>query len=134
MPPRISLVDGVTLRMPETQTCPNCGAAMHAPGGGACPQCLLRHCMAQEGVAAPSVREAPGTEIGRYRLIEEIGEGGFGIVYLAEQDAPVRRKVALKVLKPGMDTREVVSRFKAERQALALMDHPNIAQVYDGGA
>ena len=79
-------------------------------------------------------RELPGTVIGRYTLIEEIGEGGFGIVYLAEQEAPVRRKVALKVLKPGMDTREVVARFKAERQALALMDHPHIAQVYDGGA
>ena len=79
-------------------------------------------------------REAPGTVVGRYTLIEEIGEGGFGIVYLAEQAAPVRRKVALKVLKPGMDTREVVARFKVERQALALMDHPHIAQVYDGGA
>lgn len=79
-------------------------------------------------------RESPGTVIGRYTLIEEIGEGGFGIVYLAEQAAPVRRKVALKVLKPGMDTREVVARFKVERQALALMDHPHIAQVYDGGA
>jgi WD40 repeat protein/tRNA A-37 threonylcarbamoyl transferase component Bud32 len=79
-------------------------------------------------------REAPGTVVGRYTLIEEIGEGGFGIVYLAEQAAPVRRKVALKVLKPGMDTREVVARFKVERQALALMDHRHIAQVYDGGA
>jgi WD40 repeat protein/tRNA A-37 threonylcarbamoyl transferase component Bud32 len=84
--------------------------------------------------SADASREAPGTVIGRYTLVAEIGEGGFGIVYLAEQEAPVRRKVALKVIKPGMDTREVVSRFKAERQALALMDHPHIAQVYDGGA
>ena len=92
--------------------------------------------MTEDGSLSPSdaPRETPGTVIGRYTLIAEIGEGGFGIVYLAEQAAPVRRKVALKVLKPGMDTREVVARFKAERQALALMDHPHIAQVYDGGA
>jgi serine/threonine protein kinase/WD40 repeat protein len=92
--------------------------------------------MTEDGVGTSSdaPRESPGTVIGRYTLIEEIGEGGFGIVYLAEQAAPVRRKVAIKVLKPGMDTREVVARFKAERQALALMDHPHIAQVYDGGA
>ncbi|HJZ92246.1 MAG TPA: protein kinase [Gemmataceae bacterium] len=77
---------------------------------------------------------APGTVIaGRYKLLEEIGEGGFGVVYLAEQTRPVCRKVALKVLKPGMDTRQVVARFLAERQALALMDHPHIAQVFDGG-
>lgn len=79
-------------------------------------------------------REPIGTMVGRYRLIQEIGEGGFGIVYMAEQTEPVKRSVALKVLKPGMDTREVVARFEAERQTLALMNHPNIAQVYDGGA
>jgi len=79
-------------------------------------------------------REPLGTMVGRYRLIQEIGEGGFGIVYMAEQTEPVKRSVALKVLKPGMDTREVVARFEAERQTLALMNHPNIAQVYDGGA
>src|SRR5205814_5958287 len=72
--------------------------------------------------------------IGPYRLIEVIGEGGMGVVYMAEQREPVRRKVALKVLKPGMDTRQVIARFEAERQALALMDHPNIAKVHDGGA
>jgi eukaryotic-like serine/threonine-protein kinase len=66
--------------------------------------------------------------------LEQIGEGGFGVVFLAEQTQPVRRKVALKVLKPGMDTRQVVARFEAERQALAIMDHPNIAKVFDGGA
>jgi serine/threonine protein kinase/Flp pilus assembly protein TadD len=79
------------------------------------------------------VRERPGTVIGPYKLLEQIGEGGFGVVFLAEQQQPVRRKVALKVLKPGMDTRQVVARFEAERQALAIMDHPNIAQVHDGG-
>jgi serine/threonine protein kinase/tetratricopeptide (TPR) repeat protein len=82
--------------------------------------------------AAP-LREGPGTIIGPYKLLEQIGEGGFGIVYMAEQERPVRRKVALKVLKLGLDTRQVVARFEAERQALALMDHPNIARVFDGG-
>src|SRR5262249_5764018 len=77
--------------------------------------------------------ESPGTVIGPYQLIEQVGEGGFGVVFLAEQTQPVRRKVALKVLKPGMDSRQVVARFEAERQALALMDHPHIAQIHDGG-
>jgi serine/threonine protein kinase/Flp pilus assembly protein TadD len=77
--------------------------------------------------------ERPGTMIGPYKLLEQIGEGGFGAVFMAEQQQPVRRKVALKVLKPGMDTRHVVARFEAERQALALMDHPHIARVLDGG-
>jgi serine/threonine protein kinase len=72
--------------------------------------------------------------IGRYKLLEQIGEGGFGVVFLAEQREPVVRKVALKVIKLGMDTRAVVARFEAERQALAMMDHPNIAKVLDAGA
>ncbi|MBX3746996.1 MAG: serine/threonine protein kinase [Verrucomicrobiae bacterium] len=78
--------------------------------------------------------EGPGTVIGRYKLLEKIGEGGFGVVYMAEQREPVKRRVALKIIKLGMDTRQVVGRFEAERQALALMDHPNIARVLDGGA
>jgi serine/threonine protein kinase len=78
--------------------------------------------------------ERPGTVIGRYKLLEQIGEGGMGVVYMAEQEQPVRRKVALKIIKLGMDTRAVVARFEAERQALAMMDHPGIAQVYDAGA
>jgi serine/threonine protein kinase/Flp pilus assembly protein TadD len=77
--------------------------------------------------------ESPGTVIGSYKLLEQIGEGGFGIVFMAEQQQPVRRLVALKILKPGMDTRQVIARFEAERQALALMEHPNIARVFDGG-
>jgi WD40 repeat protein/serine/threonine protein kinase len=77
--------------------------------------------------------ESPGTVIGPYKLMEQIGEGGMGLVFVAEQQQPVRRKVALKVIKPGMDTRQVIARFEAERQALALMDHPNIAKVHDGG-
>ena len=84
-------------------------------------------------VDAPAIAERPGTIIGPYKLLEQIGEGGFGLVFMAEQQQPVRRKVALKVLKPGMDTRQVIARFEAERQALALMDHPNIARVLDAG-
>jgi WD40 repeat protein/serine/threonine protein kinase len=78
--------------------------------------------------------EGPGTIIGRYKLLEKVGEGGFGVVYVAEQREPVKRRVALKVIKLGMDTKQVVARFEAERQALALMDHPNIAKVLDAGA
>ena len=81
----------------------------------------------------PPVGEGPGGVVGRYKLLEQIGEGGFGIVFMAEQFEPVRRLVALKILKAGMDTKEVIARFEAERQALALMDHPNIARVLDGG-
>jgi WD40 repeat protein/serine/threonine protein kinase/tetratricopeptide (TPR) repeat protein len=79
------------------------------------------------------VSERPGSVIGPYKLMEQIGEGGMGLVFVAEQQHPVRRKVALKVIKPGMDTRQVIARFEAERQALALMDHPYIAKVLDGG-
>jgi WD40 repeat protein/serine/threonine protein kinase len=79
------------------------------------------------------ISERPGAVIGPYRLLEPLGEGGFGVVFLAEQTQPVRRQVALKVLKPGMDSKQVVARFEAESQALAIMDHPNIAKVHDGG-
>ncbi|MHC4404065.1 MAG: serine/threonine protein kinase [Planctomycetota bacterium] len=78
--------------------------------------------------------ERPGTTVGRYKLMEQIGEGGMGVVFVAEQEQPVRRKVAMKIVKPGMDTKEVIARFEAERQALALMDHPNIAKVLDAGS
>src|SRR5438046_1504019 len=80
------------------------------------------------------VTEGPGDRIGRYKLRENLGEGGCGVVYVAEQEEPVRRRVALKVIKLGMDTRQVVARFEAERQALAMMDHPNIAKVLDAGS
>jgi serine/threonine protein kinase len=83
--------------------------------------------------SAQQLSEGPGTIIGSYKLLERIGEGGFAVVFMAEQQQPVRRKVAIKVLKAGMDTRQVVARFEAERQVLALMDHPNIARVLDGG-
>ncbi len=84
--------------------------------------------------AAPLPEEKPGDRIGRYKLLQQIGEGGCGVVYMAEQEEPVRRRVALKIIKLGMDTKAVVARFEAERQALAMMDHPNIAKVHDAGA
>lgn len=84
-------------------------------------------------LANSPVAEGPGSVIGRYKLLEPIGEGGFGVVYLAEQLEPVRRRVALKLVKSGMDSKQVIGRFEAERQALALMNHPNIAQVFDAG-
>ena len=101
---------------------------------------LEGHFMGQgflEGAA--EMRQLPadqhvGAIIGRYKLLERIGEGGFGVVYQAEQREPVKRRVALKIIKPGMDTKQVIARFEAERQALALMDHPGIARVFDGGA
>src|SRR5205823_6375567 len=80
------------------------------------------------------VMEKPGDRIGRYKLLQEIGEGGCGVVYMAEQSEPVRRRVALKVIKLGMDTKQVIARFEAERQAIAMMDHPHIAKVLDAGA
>src|SRR6202022_3668344 len=108
-------------------------------------EALLRACVGATGFMdrpAPSpvatvddpAREGPGTVIGPYKLLEQIGEGGFGVVFMAEQEEPIRRKVALKVIKLGMDTRQVIARFEAERQALALMDHPHIAKVLEAGA
>ena len=97
----------------------------NATAGGAAPT--------QEQCSDP-LREGPGTMIGPYKLLQLIGEGGFGSVFVAEQEKPVRRKVALKIIKLGMHTKQVIARFEAERQALAIMDHPNIAKVFDAGA
>ena len=77
--------------------------------------------------------EQPGRRIGRYKLLHVLGEGGMGVVYLAEQTEPVRRRVALKIIKPGMDSKRVLARFEAEQQALAMMEHPYVARVYDAG-
>jgi serine/threonine protein kinase len=85
-------------------------------------------------MASAVIREGPGTRIGPYKILQSIGEGGFGSVFMAEQERPVQRKVALKIIKLGMDTLQVVARFEQERQALAMMDHPNIARVLDAGA
>jgi serine/threonine protein kinase/WD40 repeat protein len=97
------------------------------------PDVVTRTQVASAGVLMP-VEERPGNRIGPYKLREKVGEGGCGVVYVAEQEQPVRRRVALKVIKLGMDTRSVIARFEAERQALAMMDHPNIAKVLDAGA
>jgi eukaryotic-like serine/threonine-protein kinase len=95
---------------------------------------FLESSLGSPDVESAPISETPGTRIGPYKLLEQIGEGGFGTVFMAEQEHPVRRRVALKIIKLGMDTRSVVARFEQERQALALMDHPNIARVFDAGA
>src|SRR5688572_25941194 len=79
----------------------------------------------------PPISERPVTVIGPYKLLQQIGEGGMGVVFMAEQTQPIHRTVALKIIKPGMDSRQVIARFEAERQAVAMMDHPNIAKVLD---
>ena len=116
--------------MAKSGNCPECGAPLPAGApGGFCPQCLIAL-----GLEEP-VRLLAGRnrQVGPYRILDRIGEGGMGDVYLAEQQAPIRRRVALKIIKLGMDTRQVIARFESERQALALMDHPNIASVLDAG-
>src|SRR4051794_34948755 len=118
--------------------------AAHAAAGrfldaGSSPDATVTYAPGEEGpmrsgVGHPAGRSAVGQVIaGRYTLVEVIGEGGMGTVYRAEQGEPVKRRVALKLIKAGMDSKTVLARFEAERQALALMDHPNIARVYDGG-
>jgi eukaryotic-like serine/threonine-protein kinase len=98
------------------------------------PQGLLDDLDAPAATTGPApIREGPGTVVGLYKLLQQIGEGGMGVVYMAEQEKPVRRKVALKIIKPGMDSAQVIARFEAERQALAMMDHVNIARVLDAG-
>ena len=102
-----------------------------APTGPAGPPVLPRN--AGSGPGGGASDDLCGRPIGPYRLLSVLGEGGFGVVYLADQVSPVRRRVALKVIKPGMDSKQVIARFEAERQALAMMDHPNIARVLDAG-
>src|SRR5258708_3181870 len=106
---------------------PGVGAFLEQPA-------VARAATGPGGTAVITVMEKAGDRIGRYKLLQNIGEGGCGVVYMAEQEEPVRRRVALKVIKLGMDTRSVIARFEAERQALAMMDHANIARVFDAGA
>jgi serine/threonine protein kinase/WD40 repeat protein len=137
--------------MKTIRICPGCGTPLAADApAGLCLVCLLKTDLAtkpgaevdpgdpaatrRSTIAVTPITEAAGTVIGRYKLLQQIGEGGCGVVYMAEQAEPVRRRVALKVIKLGMDTKEVIARFEAERQALAMMDHPNIAKVLDAGA
>ncbi|MGA2661293.1 MAG: serine/threonine-protein kinase, partial [Verrucomicrobiota bacterium] len=122
--------------MSNRRTCPECGALLPEDlPQRPCPVCALQGALAISGADSAGVlTEQPGQQIGPYTLVKKLGEGGYGIVYLAEQTEPLRRRVALKVIKPGMDTRQVIARFEAERQALALMDHPGIAKVFEAGA
>ncbi len=125
--------------MTQNMTCRNCGAEQsEAAAEGLCPKCILLDGLelhdSTVSLNLTNPIEGEGSEIGRYKLLEKIGEGGMAVVYMAEQRRPIRRKVALKIIKLGMDTRQVIARFEAERQALALMDHPNIAKVFDAGA
>jgi serine/threonine protein kinase len=92
------------------------------------------HQLSRDSMSEAEIKARPGTTIGRYKLLQQIGEGGFGVVYMAQQMEPVKRRVAIKIIKLGMDTRQVIARFEAERQALAMMDHLNIASVLDAGA
>jgi serine/threonine protein kinase/tetratricopeptide (TPR) repeat protein len=122
--------------------CPRCGAELTSGDPeGLCPACLIQGAFAdsstgESGPVTPGPAQGPALDddFGRYRIIESLGEGGMGTVFLAEQQEPIRRRVALKVVKLGMDTAGVLTRFANERQALAMMDHPNIAQIFDAGA
>jgi eukaryotic-like serine/threonine-protein kinase len=108
-------------------------AAQEQPGGfSSVPTVTDQGIAKREPIDTPP-DEAIGQTIGRYTLLEKVGEGGCGVVYVAEQTHPIRRRVAFKVIKLGMDTKAVVARFEAERQALAMMDHPNIAKILDAG-
>src|SRR5712692_7294640 len=121
--------------------CPQCGAALGSDDpAGLCPKCLIQGALGSSGTdefrtetVGPATAAARDEDFGRYRIIQPLGEGGMGTVYLAEQLEPIRRRVALKVVKIGMDTAQVLARFHNERQALAMMDHPNIAQIFDAG-
>ena len=126
----------------EMPNCPRCGAELGSDDpAGLCPKCLIQGALGSSGAdefrtetVGPATAAARDTDFGRYRVIQPLGEGGMGTVYLAEQLEPIRRRVALKVVKLGMDTAQVLARFDHERQALAMMDHPNIAQIFDAGA
>jgi serine/threonine protein kinase/WD40 repeat protein len=144
--------------MPAERTCPRCGTALASDAlEGLCPKCVGRAVFADDPAIPSAGKEAgdlPGSSltpeieaelarlkpeeagevIGPYKLLEQIGEGGFGTVWVADQERPVRRRIALKIIKLGMDTKEVIARFEQERQALAMMDHPHIAKVFDAGA
>ena len=121
--------------MTAAERCPECGGPLMAGSQeGMCARCLLAVALRQPATAALAGLPEPGEWIGSCRVVRLLGEGGMGMVYLAEQEQPIARQVALKIIKLGMDTRAVLARFESEQQALALMDHPNIAHVYEAGS
>ena len=121
--------------MTAAERCPECGGPLMAGSQeGMCARCLLAVALRQPATAALAGLPEPGEWIGSCRVVRLLGEGGMGMVYLAEQEQPIARQVALKIIKVGMDTRAVLARFESEEQALALMDHPNIAHVYEAGS
>src|SRR5262245_32640714 len=115
--------------MADSRKCTACGTDLPSDTvAGHCLACLLKLGLTGDRSSVESPDTPKKSErIDRYKLLEQLGEGGCGVVYIAEQEQPMRRRVALKIIKPGMDTRQVIARFEAERQVLALMDHPNIA-------
>jgi non-specific serine/threonine protein kinase/serine/threonine-protein kinase len=134
------------MSMTDNRRCPECGTELESAAApeGFCPECLLKLALADstgdsdDAASLASTREEPAQpssfeQIGPYRILEKLGEGGMGEVYKAEQQEPIRRHVALKLIKAGMDTKQVVARFESERQALALMSHPSIARVFEAG-
>jgi serine/threonine protein kinase len=126
------------VRTNDERRCPDCGAILQGlgPGDSLCSRCLALlavHDPSEDVSPAPPSAAEPGARIGPYRLFERIGEGGMGVVYRAEQTEPVRRTVAIKLVRSGLDSKLVLARFEAERQALALMDHPGIARIHDAG-
>src|SRR5262249_50944949 len=126
------------------QSCPQCGAELNSDDSGdLCPICLMGGALettlkkgdAETETASLGMREPVEQDgFGRYEIVRVLGEGGMGTVYLARQSEPIRRQVALKVVKLGMNTSEVLARFNNERQAVAMMDHPNVARIFDAGA
>ncbi len=128
--------------MAQMPNCPQCGEQLGSRDpAGLCPKCLIQGAFdssvgaEESGTHTIHTTAATGDDhFGRYQILRPLGEGGMGSVYLAEQLEPIRRRVALKVVKLGMDTTQVLARFANERQALAMMDHPNIAQIFDAGA
>src|SRR4051794_1242876 len=122
--------------MPGSSQCATCGAPLsHGAVEENCPACLLKLGLETAGTEPLQTRQSTDDplRIGPYRILQRVGEGGMGVVYLAEQERPLQRRVALKVIKLGMESREILARFDTERQALARMDHANIASVFDAG-
>src|ERR1039458_7939041 len=128
----VQLLPGARHLSTPSANCLGCGGKLN--DCGVCPQCEPSSEAATKSLSAPALGTEAGRWFGPYRTLRLLGEGGMGTVYLAEQREPIHRQVALKIIKHGLDSKEVIARFESERQALAMMDHPNIARVLDAGA